>query len=85
MKMVDQDLLQRIREALQILLGKRRDTSAAEVEVANWQLEKKDKETGEVFEVLEGGFNIPTVCTKRVLGLAPAESYALEIPLEGEL
>lgn len=60
------------------------DITGVDIDIAHWELVKTDEATGIVFEVLEGGKDIPTICTKRVLGLAPDESYANNIPLQGE-
>lgn len=49
---------------------------------ARFQLVKRDAVTGEVFEVIEGGEDEPTVVTFRRPG-QPPESYAPQ-PVEGD-
>ncbi len=59
---------------------KKKDEVFPIFEVSSWKLVKKN-EDGNVFEILEGGDSKPTICTLRIEGRAPKESYS-EFPFK---
>jgi hypothetical protein len=56
------------------------DTPAALNAVATWKIEKRQGgDAGDLFEVIEGGDDRPSVVTFRKPGIAPHESYAWDL------